>query len=90
MGTDKKYWDEKSRSRWFNTDGSEPDCERIAVGCLQRIADAVERMSGSYRELADERDRYKRNWEYVKDDREHLRLSVAALRGVITKLKKKG
>jgi len=76
---------ESSKSSW-NGSGS---IEHINAGSLQRIADAVETMSGSYADLIHERDLYARqsNWNFERADR--LVRSNAALRGVITKLKKR-
>lgn len=61
--------------------------ERINAGSLQRIADAVEKMAGSYQTLINERDNYKRWVKQAEDRSEKLQHSNNALRGVIKKLK---
>jgi hypothetical protein len=63
--------------------------EAINCGLLQRIADAAELMARNYKKLIEERDLY---YKYFCDERSevHYRdLSISALRGQITKLKKK-
>ena len=62
--------------------------EKINCGSLQRIADGVELMAKSYRELIYERNRYEQ-WFREEREKRHCRdRSIAALRGVITKLKR--
>jgi hypothetical protein len=70
----------------FNT---APTLEEINSGSLQRIADAVELMAKNHAALLEERDRYKRRWEEELDRRAARDQTISALRGVITKLKKK-
>lgn len=54
----------------------------IGTGCLQRIADALDAMAGDQVRLKEERDTYLA--AYNKAERQ-----IKALRGVITRLKKK-
>lgn len=75
---------EASRKSW-NSDGS---MGHINAGSLQRIAAATELMAQSYSELIDQRDRYKRSYEVERSRVIRLKLSVSALKGVITKMKK--
>lgn len=64
--------------------------EEINCGSLQRIADAMDKMASSYDRLREERDRYEQ-WYRDRNLRvEELERQVAALRGVITKLRNKG
>jgi len=76
---------EASKQEWT----AQPNREDINSGSLQRIADATEKMAASYDSMRAERDRYK-TWY---DDRgraiAYLDKRIAALRGVITKMKKK-
>lgn len=60
----------------------------MEIGCLQRIADASEKMAQSYTSLESNRDMYKRWYEDERIRKEHYIKSNAALRGHITRLKK--
>lgn len=62
--------------------------DEIRNGTLQRIADAVEKMALRHTELIDQRDRYERMYTYERTRRETAERQIAALRGVITKMKK--
>lgn len=59
----------------------------IQLGCLQRIADAVEKMASSYDAMREDRDRYKRWYEDEQAATGRLCRSNAALRGHIKRLK---
>jgi hypothetical protein len=75
-----------SRLEWTTATG-EPDNEQLTVGCLQRIADATERMAINHTLLMDELDRYKNllTAERIRvDSRDN---TIRGLRGQITKLK---
>lgn len=61
----------------------------INSGSLQRIADAVEKMASSYDNMRTERDRYQGYYKEQKQYKEAAQRENAALRGVITKLKKR-
>jgi hypothetical protein len=61
----------------------------LQLGCLQRIASATEAMSKNFLSMSSELDRYKRWYEDEKKRRAGIALSNRALRGVITRLKKK-
>lgn len=60
----------------------------LKTGCLMRIADATEVMAKRYQDLIDERDRYKRWHKELEERWCKAVLRIAALKGVITKLKK--
>lgn len=86
MGT----YREESKKEWTTVpiDGT-PTHEQIKIGCLQRIADATEKMAIRYTAMQDENDR-------LREVKKHLvtRLHLcyrqnAALRGVITRMKGK-
>ncbi|QDU67692.1 hypothetical protein [Engelhardtia mirabilis] len=77
---------EASRKQW-STPGN---VEGINSGSLQRIADATEIMAQSYQGLIDERNRYERLYTAERADTSRLERSNAALRGVITRMKRKG
>ena len=85
-----KSWVEISTIHWRSKD-TEPTREsiqRIKVGCLQRIAEATELMAQNHQELIDQRDMYQRWYKEASRDLRSEKRSKAALRGVITKLKK--
>lgn len=75
---------EASRQNYTATNTTED----INSGCLQRIADATEKMALNYDKLISDRDWYKNlynNREYTR----RLEKQNSAYKGVITKLKKK-
>lgn len=76
---------EHSKQNW----NSASSVEHINAGSLQRIADATEVMSKNYVQLQNERDSYKRIADSRYEAIERLQRSNSALRGQITKLKKK-
>lgn len=82
---------EASKVNWNATDVKEGEYlghERTKLGCLMRIADAVEGMSGSYAAIISDRDMYKERSERYFERTQRIERSNAALRGVITKMKK--
>lgn len=74
-----------SRQEWSAAD----TVESINAGSLQRIADATEAMAKGHVELARERDNYKRWYEQEQERRNRLDRRIIALRGVITRIKRK-
>ncbi len=76
---------ESSRKEW----ASGSTLEEINSGSLQRIADATEKMAASYDRIRNDRDMYKRWYESNRDRSERLERRISALRGVVTKLKKR-
>lgn len=88
MGSDFRVYRQASRDEWHSTEGSITS-ERINVGSLQRIADAVEKMSGSYNNLIEERDRYKRWYEEERTRSKKLRNQLAGTQGHVTRLRNK-
>jgi hypothetical protein len=63
--------------------------KEINCGSLQRIADATEVMARTHQALIRERESYRRGWQNAKSTIKYLERSNAALRGCITKLKKR-
>ncbi|MCL5990561.1 MAG: hypothetical protein M1419_00460 [Bacteroidetes bacterium] len=63
--------------------------ENIQLGCLLKIADNIEKMAHNYTQLISERNRYKEWYEQERKTTHKLYRSISALRGVITKMKKK-
>jgi hypothetical protein len=66
-----------------------PDTNELKLGALMRIADATEAMAKNYTALIAERDRLKQWYESEQRLRQRLERSNAALRGQITKLRKR-
>jgi len=62
--------------------------DEIKTGCLQRIADATEAMAKYHVQIIKDRDMYERWYRDSQAGQRILEKSNAALRGVITKLKK--
>lgn len=75
---------DSSRENW----NTQRTVEHINAGSLQRIADACELMAKNYAALIDERNCWKRWHDEEQERRIALERKNAALRGVITKLKK--
>lgn len=84
-------WMDVSRILWQVK--GEPDTtntrEKVQLGCLQRIAQATEKMALNYAALVSDRDLYKRWYEEERSKKHRLELQNRALRGQITKLKNK-
>ena len=74
-----------SRKNWSSGD----TLEEINAGSLQRIADATETMAQNYTSLQNDRDWYKKAWKEACDQRDNLWRRISALKGVITRMKKK-
>lgn len=80
---------EHSRTLWVPNNNDLPNDKEIQLGCLQRIADAAELM-------AKDRDSLIQKLDWARKDRDEYReryrkaeKRIAALKGVITKMKKK-
>jgi hypothetical protein len=79
----------ESRRDWVNNLPGNPNIEQLSLGCLQRIADAVE-MS------CKDREKFERDIAYLRKSRdgykaeaERIARSNAALRVVIARMKRK-
>jgi hypothetical protein len=66
-----------------------PTHSDIQSGCLQRIAAATELMAKDHARLVDDCNRYKQLFENISNRNHTLRRRVAALKGQITKLRKR-
>jgi hypothetical protein len=72
-----------SKGNWTSTG----TVESINAGSLQRIADATEKMAGSYIALQADRDRYKKWYEERGEVVAQRNATIAGLRGHNTRLK---
>lgn len=79
---------EASRAKWVSNAES-LSLEQINTGSMLRIADATELMARNYQRLISERDMYKRLFEEERATAKRLTRQANALRGVITRLKRK-
>jgi hypothetical protein len=73
----------------FSTNGQVPSLEHVNAGSLQRIADALEKVSANYNYLLSEKERYKKWYEQECNNVKSRDRVISALRGQITKLKRK-
>ena len=74
-----------SRQDWIGPANSDD----IDTGSLQRIADACEKMASNYTALQNDRDMYHRWYREQRSKVEQRDRTIIALRGQITKLKRK-
>lgn len=85
-----KSYRKESRKDWGETnDSSLLTIEQINTGAMLRIADATEAMAKNYVALQAEAERYKRWYEEERRESASLRRRNIALRGQITKLRKR-
>lgn len=84
MGTFK----EESKRDFSPRPGEGPTIDQVQVGCLQRIADATERMATNFLELQRDVGMYKKWYNEEVARSQALSRKLNALRGVVTKLKK--
>jgi hypothetical protein len=85
----KRFYKEESRANWYTEGDCQLSTEEIQLGAILRIADATEKMAQNYIELQDKLKRTQ-NWnEDLRFIRDQLQRSNAALKGHITRLKKK-
>lgn len=63
--------------------------EQLIVGSLQRIADATEHMASNFLELQKRAERIQKAAEYWQKESERNERRITALKGVITKMKRR-
>lgn len=73
----------------YGTTEGKPTLEQINTGCLLRIADSVEIMSGNYLQMQSDLEYYKKRYSENGARISKLEKSNAALRGHIKSLKNK-
>ena len=84
-----KSYREESRKNYGQSGGGNLTLEQITCGALLRMADATETMAKNHIKMQSDLDYYKRLSENRADRVASLERSNAALRGTITKLKRK-
>ena len=79
-----------SKTLWGSNDSDgKLTLDQIQTGCLQRIATATEAMAQNYTRLQSDRDMYQRLYNEESERLQQSERSNAALRGQITKLRKR-
>ena len=80
----------ESKLIWGRTllDGQKLSPDDLRLGCMLRIADAIEKIALNYDDLINDRDMYKKWFDEKSRKAERLMRSNAALRGHIKRLKK--
>ncbi len=79
----------ESRRDWVNNLPGNPNIEQLSLGCLQRIADAVELSCKDREKLERDVAYLRKSLDEHKATGERLARSNAALRGVIARMKRK-
>lgn len=64
-----------------------PGLDQINSGCLQRIADALEKMAEPHRNLLNEVEMLRHNNETLEGAIKYLERKVSAYKGIIKKMK---
>ncbi len=82
---------EMSRKNFTTNDSFSdyPDLRHIEIGCLMRIADALELIAKNNQQLIEDYESMKRSRDWYRDERDKSDRKCAAFKGVITKMKKK-
>ena len=86
-----RYYSEESRLKYYRTteDNEGLLADLLQVGCLQRIANALEKMAVNYDAMRQKAECYERWYEDERASKQRSYRQNTALRGVITKLKKR-
>jgi len=66
-----------------------PTTEELVLGCQQRIADAVEKLAVNHDQMKANLDSEKQMRNFYQTRCRNLERKVAALKGVVTKLRRK-
>jgi hypothetical protein len=84
-----KSYKEGSRTDWGRETEGGLTIEQINCGAILRIADATEKMATNHVRLQNDYDSMKRDRDYYMDRAHKAERSITAMKGVITKLKKR-
>jgi len=76
-----------SRTDWGTTKIGDLTADEITLGCVLRIADAIEKLTQSYDAMRMDRDYQRRQKERLEAERTRLARSNAALRGRLKRAK---
>ena len=85
-----KPYRKESKINWGTTveENVPLDNDQIQLGALLRIADSLENMEQPFKKLLEDVEFYRNSARALSDRNESLKRRVAALQGVITKMKK--
>lgn len=84
-----KSYREESKTDWGTHQIGSLNLEQINTGAILRIADATEKMAGNYTALQNKYESEKERAERYREYWHKEQRRVTALKGVITKLRKK-
>ena len=79
----------ESKKIWIPLQGIQISDDQLKIGCLQRIADSLEKMEAPYLRLIGDVESLTRCREELIAETEHLSRCNSNLRGAITRLKKR-
>lgn len=85
-----KSHSQSSSENWGHTYTGEndfPGIENLKFGCLQRIANASEKMAANYDSLIRDRDWYKKRYEEQQKEIQKLSRKISAYKGHIARMK---
>ncbi len=88
MSDERNFYRSESRKDWFSLQGTLTD-QQIQTGCLQRIADALEKIVPRYDAMQDSLALYKRWHEEEEARRKSCERRLSAMKGVVARLRKK-
>lgn len=83
-----KSYREESKTNW-GTSGEIFNNDHIQLGCILRIADAMELMVKDREKMIRELDWYKEAYGRKRDDNDRLYKRISGYKGAITKIKKR-
>jgi hypothetical protein len=83
------FRDESRKPYHLVSDDPNLSADGLRTGALLRMVDATEKMALRHTELIEKADRYERYWKQGLETIQARDRSIAALRGQITKLKKR-
>lgn len=79
----------ESRKDWTTHDGAALTLADLQLGCLQRIADAVELTAKRHQELIAANERLQGSVDYWRKEADRLGRRIVSLKGQVTKAKRK-
>lgn len=83
-----KDYREQSRTSW-GTEATSLTLEQLNAGAILRIADATEKMATNHVKLQNDYDYMRKDRDRYRERAERAERKITAMKGVITKLKKK-
>lgn len=84
-----KSYREESKKGWGTDQKTALSDDQLEIGCLLRIADSLEKMEAPFKRLLDDNEYLGRRVKEQNAEIDELKRSNAALRGAITRMKKR-